>query len=489
MEELFDSFAAWLNINGFRLTSEGVIIKGTSTRYSPVEILSRYSDGCRQFGIECKMTLELLLKFIEERKPAQEEAKPAFNLQKFILDYLNNHAVPGKPDFEWRIGTDWKTVERMQNGIPVPSDLNELIRAIRAVAIKSGLGKQAKSDDIKCLVGDLAMRGAAEQIEKIAKNLAYDPASAPAADLALDALHELWRIRQSPEVHRTIIKHWIWQVKRKLRGLSTVWSIWPNYHGGTGIGKTQWLTDFSVPFGDFALATSISKLLDEERQMMKLTSAYIINLDELSINNRETQYADKEATLGRDQQATLKALLTQTKMTARILGGQTQATRRLTFSCISSANEHLPDLIYDEKTMRRYFEFNCEVKGAVDFTKMEKIKAHILDIWRGVDENLEEGYWNPKCAVWDEVAKEQARYYPTNTSTARWIADQHIVACTKNERDNLQELYDDYKTYCKERGNSPKAYTKWSVDIKHLVDGALQDDRSIYIRMKPEDEE
>lgn len=483
-----EAFANWLGIRGYRVTATGGYAKSNGHKMAPIDVLKDYEMALMNAGAKCLVTFEDVAQFAMEHKPAEEESEPPFNLKRFILEYLDNYAVPGKKDCRWRIGKDFKTVEVMQRGIPVSSDISELMRAIRAEAINRGLGKKAKYDDIKCLVGDLALSKAAEQIESIARLLTYNPECVALADNALNRLHDFWKVRQSKEVFRTMFKHWIWQAKRKLLGLPTVWDLWLAIFGATGKGKTKFLEDFSSPFGDFALTTSISKLLDDERQMLKLTSAYVINLDELSVNNRDTPYADKEVTLGRDQQATLKALLTQKKLHSRILGGQNQTTRRLTFSCISSANEHLYDIIYDDKTMRRYFELEGTVEGDVDFSVMEEIKTHILDMWRSVDESLENGYWHPGCSVWEEVAAEQAKYYPTNTSTGRWIKDQNVVACSKDERDNLQELYDDYKTYCKERGNNPKAYTKWSVDIKHLVPGSEQD-ACICIRMKPEDEE
>lgn len=451
------------------------------------DVLEKYAAALAAVCQPCNVTMAQIAAYVQQNTP--KVFKQEFVLQEFILSYLRGHADPSKPGCIWRIGPGWKTIERMQNGIPVSSDITELQQAIRAEAIRLGYGKNAKYDDIKVLLADLSVSKSAEYIERIAKSIAYDPACIPVADQALDALHEFWGIKQSKEVHRTIIKHWVWQVKRKLLGLPTVWSIWPNYYGGTGIGKTQYLTDFTKPFSDYAMTTTISKLLDEERQMMKLTNAYAINLDELSINNRETQYADKESTLGRDQQATLKALLTQTKTTTRLLGGQKQTTRRLTFSCISSANEHLYDIIYDEKTMRRYYEFECTAEKVEDFSPLEQVKEHILDIWRCVDPAVEEGYWNPSCPVWKTVADEQAKYYPTNTTTARWIVEQNVTACEREERDNIQELYDDYKTYCKERGHIAKSQTKWIVDVRHLVPGCVGEDSHVYIHMKPTDKE
>ena len=479
-----EAFASFFATRGFHILPTGEVADKGNHRLRPVEVLGKYSEGLHDLGLPCTVTLTEVEEFVRANTP-QEEKKPVFNLSQFIGEYLTQYATPGAKEQKWKISPDWKSIERLQGGIPVGSDITELIRAIRANAINKGLGKLAKADDIKCLVGDLAMRNSAAAVEHTAKKLLHDPRCARITDECLDKLHDIWQIKQSKEIHRTIIKHWMWVTKRKLLGYNASWPIWPNYMGGTAIGKSQYMLALTSPFSDFAITTSISKLLDDERQLNKLTSAYILNLDELAINERNTPYADREATLNKDQQATLKALLTQDKITSRVWGGQAQTTRRLTFSCISSANEHLYDIIYDEKTMRRYFEFECLVPKILDFSGLEEIKRHVEEMWRGVDERLENGYWNPECPVWDEVAEMQSKYYPTTTTTERWIKDFNIEACSKEDGANIQELYDEFKQYCKERGHAVKSQTKWLVDIKHLVPGSVGEDTHTYIRVKP----
>ncbi len=468
MEEFVRFFQAKFHIN-----SNGDVLKANGHKTTAEDVFHEYRNMREKAFASVDLTLDDVSKYIADNKPAAVASDAdEFNLRQFIMAYLETYANPSKQDTrKWRIGPAWKSIERVGAGVPVPSDISQLQVAIRAYALDKGINKGAKLEDIKVILSDMAMNANENRVAKVVKMIKFNPECISVADEAIDKLHEFWMVKQSKEIFRTLIRHWMWQVKHKLLDLPTVWSIWINLFGGAAIGKTGFCEALSEPFGDFALSTSISKLLDEERQMQKLTGAYIINLDELSINNREGMYSERENTLGRDQQATLKALLTQTKMTTRVMGGQSQTTRRLTFSCISSANEHLYDIIYDEKTMRRYYEFDCMVEKVTDFSVMDEIKTHILDIWRSVDESLDDGYWNPKCSVWDETRAEQDKYYPTNTTTGLWINDMHVVACTKADSET-ESLYDEYKSYCKERGHMPKSQTRWITDIRHLVTGA-----------------
>lgn len=474
-------FASYFQAN-YEIKTDGSVVMRNGHATTPQKALAKYREGLEALGHTCDITVAQVEEYVRNNTPVAA-AKPVFSLEAYILEYLHRYADPSNIETcRWKIGSDWRTIEQLKNGVPYPSDISELHTAIRAEAVRAGLGKVAKSDDIKVLLYDLATKKSCERVEGISKKLKYDPNCVEILHKCLDELHDFWGVKQSKDVFRIMTMHWMCQVKRKVLGLNTPWALWINYYGGTGIGKTKYLEDFAAPFGDFSMLTSISKLLDEERQIAKLTSSFIINLDELSVNNRETQYSDKDATLSRDQQATLKSLLTQTKNTTRVMGGQKQATRRLTFSCISSANEHLYDIIYDEKTMRRYFEFECTVDRVTDFKRLEQIKEHILEMWRGVDESREDGYWNPQCSVWKEVAEEQSRYYPTNTTTANWITARGVEACSPEQRERVQDLFDDYKIFCKERGNYSKSQSKWATDIRHLVPGASNGSNRLNIR-------
>ena len=469
----------------YSINQKGEVVKSNGHRISIHDVFKAYRDAQENAGNEVNLKEGDVAQYVSDNTPATPP-KPVFDLRSFIEGYITEFASDKKPaQQKWKIGPAWRTIERITNGIPTPSDLSELQNAVRAYAIDQSLGKQAKMDDIRCILTDMAVNANGKRVVAIVEKIKHDPESLGIAKETLKKLHDFWKISQSFDVFFTLVMHWMWQVKRKLLGRETIWALWINFFGGTAIGKTSFLNALSEPFDDFALSTSISKLLDEERQMLKLTASYIINLDELSVNNRESLYSDKEGQLGRDQQATLKSLLTQVKMQTRVMGGQRQTTRRLTFSCCSSANEHLYDIIYDEKTMRRYFEFDCGVDKVEDFSAMDEIKTHILDLWKAVDESLEEGYWNPKCPVWEEIASEQATYYPTNTTTGMWIEDAHVVAGTREDHEDMQGLYDEYKDYCKERGHMNKSYKKWSVDIEHLIRGSKQANH-IYIKILPE---
>lgn len=458
----------------FSFNLKGQTVKPNGHRISASEIFKLFREAQEEAGNTIDITVDDVARYIEEKTP-KVEGEGSFDIENFIKGYLRSTcmAQDGKTvdgmQPEWKIDAAFRQIETINNGNPIPSDMLQLQAAIRAFAIKQGLGKAAKADDIKTVLADMARRKGAELISGIITSIKYDPACIKEGDMFLQELHDLWDIKERQEVLNAAMRHFLWQVKRKLRGLPVSWPIWLNYYGGAGIGKTSMINSIGAPLKDFAILTSIAELLDEERQVMKLCSTYYINIDEISVETKNP-YTD-DGTLTKGQNAALKKLLTQEKSRTRNMGGQSQSTRRYTFSVISSANEHLYDIIYDEKTMRRYFEVECRRITLEDYGKLDELKTHIMALWKSVDENRELGYLYPGCDVWDEVKDAQSKYYPTNTNTRYWIEDERVVCCDESERESLRDMYDSYKSYCKEHGNVPKQYRKWSTDVRHLVQG------------------
>lgn len=487
-----NSFIKFFN-RKFSINTKGQVVKPNGHKVSIDEVFKTYRDAMEEAGMDVSITADDIKQYVEENSPEpDEEDSGEFDLENYILGYIKRTSMThtglteaGEPP-EWRIDPGFRQIETIKNGVPVPSDINQLQAAIRTTAIKSGLGKIAKSDDIKTILADLSRRYGAQLIAGISNSLRYNPECVAEGDLFLVGLKDMWQIRQRQEIVNAVMRHFIWQVKRKLLGLPVVWPIWINYYGGSSLGKTTMINDIGKPLKDFAIMTTITELLDEERQVMKLCSTYFINIDELTVETKNPYVED--GSLTKSQNAALKKLLTQEKSRTRNMGGQSQSTRRYTFSVISSANEHLYDIIYDDKTMRRYYELVCQRDKIDDYTKLDELKQHIMALWKSVDENKNDGYLNPACDVWAEIQAEQLTYYPTNTNTRYWLADNKLEVCDENVRESLMSLYDEYKMYCKEHGNNPKNFQHWTADIRHLVPGcSLNTNDPINVRIVPKE--
>lgn len=456
------------------------IIRGSDNRKTTVTtVFTKYCELVSKLGYPTQMNMNDVTAYIEsitpEPAPIEEEkvvpSDAPLSTYDFCGQFVREHN--GK---DWRIDSAFRMIECVEEGVPVNSDLNALATAIRVEALKTGLKKNHSTDDIKSCLCEIARKASLNAIVSIANDLEYSPDAMANATEFLRIIHSEWKIVQDVDVFTDIMFHFLWQCKRKLLGLPVVWDILVNIYGGTGIAKTSTVQEIGKPFKDFAIMSTFCEVLDTERQVKKLSECYYINLDELSVgNSADYKYGTDAGTLNREQKTSFKKLMSQRKARTRTMGGQTQTSQRYTFSFIASSNTHLADVIYDETTMRRYVEIECTAENITDYSNIDRSWKLIKDLWRAVDEHNDKGYLFPGSRSWDTVREMQAKYYPTNTTTAAWAKDRGVVACFAARRENLNMLYSDYASFAKSHGNQPKCYENWLKDIKHIIDGAVNE--------------
>jgi hypothetical protein len=142
--------------------------------------------------------------------------------------------------------------------------------------------------------------------------------------------------------------------------------------------------------------------------------------------------------------------------------------RDLTFSCISSANVHFADVIFDEQTMRRYFEFTCTATKPTsqeEWNKRMYFTEFFNDLWLDVNENLDDGYLHlGEDDVGKLVDSIQQQYYPTNTTVAKWLTVYDIKPGQSPQAD-IHKMYVDW---CKDSGYSKyKNIDNFIKELKH----------------------
>lgn len=435
------------------------------------QTISEYFSG---WSKEC---LRIAEEERKERKKARKEEDKGPPLGDIVSHYL------AEEKSHWKISPTWSEVEYLATGPdspPVCSDLENMAKMIYVWANRKGI--TTSKDAIHTYLSVLQMHMAAEVIENLFKDIGYDAAYVEDCDKILDGIHDLLKIRQSKEVFRTFMKHWMWQVKRKILGWEVVWEIWLNFYGASGVGKSRMIRELCKPLEEFYLEAMISVFADATRERDKFTRYYILNFDELTVGGTSSRYLGDTEACPEDVQRAIKQFTTQKKMTSRTMGGQNQATRRVTFNPISSANEHLYDIIFDANTMRRFFEINCDMSlDETDkqyYERKDALQQRLAVVWKGVDESLENGYWNQDCPVWEETREVQKNYYPTKTTTSLWVDDEGVVA--GGESHSL-DMYHDYADWCKERGYKARSMRSWVEDVQHIIEGAKEEHRNINI--------
>jgi hypothetical protein len=185
-----------------------------------------------------------------------------------------------------------------------------------------------------------------------------------------------------------MIKHWMWQTKRYVLGLSVKSPIFVNFYGeDQETGKTKFIEQLTRNLKDYRVGITLSDMLDD-RKAEVWTKNYVTVADEMKLGD----VAGKQ--LGQII-AVIKNYLTATQIEYRELGTHKIVKADRTFSPIASSNKSICDVIFDETGMRRFYEFVVKAKKNRDqaYKRVENfINAEIEEIWQGIDATLEDGY-------------------------------------------------------------------------------------------------
>lgn len=454
--------------------------KSSSRKVDTMKVFRDYSDWCTEGCITSDAPKTDIDEFVKQKiqqlkddqRSADSYSYIPENSIEYVKDYIKKHQ-----NKDWRIDSAFRMIERMKNGIPVNSTLNDLTTAIYVQVIREGNQKKFKQNEIKAALEEYASLASLSAVTSIAEQIAYDASCVDKAELFLKTLYDEWKIAQPYDIFKDAFLHFSWQCKRKLLGLSVTWDLMLNFYGGTGIGKTTMVSAIGSVFRDFAIISTLTEVLDTERQVKKLSDCYFINLDELTVGAAILdRFGNDDGMLSRAQKVAFKKLMSQKKARTRNMGTQSQSSQRYTFSFVASSNTHLADVMYDPTTMRRYFELECQASNIQDFSKLEKAKTLITDFWKSVDEHNEKGYLYPGSRSWNAVQEIRAKYYPSNTTTEAWLRESSLAPCLSHARLPKMDLYHSYRSFCTDHGRQPKSDARWMEDIAHIMPSAIVND-------------
>lgn len=408
-----------------------------------------------EFVSEQEMMEYLVRSAPPEKEKDKEERIPPM---KYVEGWLQANSS------NWRISTNGKRITSTEYGVPRDRDMEDLIIAIQcSVDAEQAPYREGEiTRAVKSYFRYLDQYGSSVIYEKIK----YDPKKVAACEKWLRNVYDFFKPTESFELFCTIMKHWAWQIKRKLLGRKVVHHIWPNFYGAAGTGKTTFIKKMCSPMEDVTSTTTISKIFDDTREIKRLTENLVLIFDELALNVD----SEESGKLNADQKAILKSIITGEFIDARVYGTQNQAKKVITFSCISSANNHLYDIIYDETTMRRFFEFHCTAEKVTNFDDINRTLDNSVYFWMGIDEDLDRGYFNPDCTVWDEVARIQASYYPTKSSVYDWVKETSAKAGGMP----AAKAYKAYRQFAMNCGFKAKTLTNFVADLKHALPDSVR---------------
>lgn len=247
------------------------------------------------------------------------------------------------------------------------------------------------------------------------------------------------------ELSRTVMQHFVWQVRRKLLGQPVTDHMCPIWFGRTGSGKSTELRKFLSPLEQLTSEQTLEDLVDH-RHFIELNRHYVIYLDEMAGSVRK----DRDA---------LKSLISKDAVAARVFHTQRREYVQQNATLIGSSNRAVSDVIYDTTSARRYWEVRC--KDVLDWAALAKFDHRVL--WGSVD-GIGPSPLDRDKEIKKKIQQLQHRHLRVRSNMELWFEDRNLAAGTVAIK--ASALYENYCAWCAADRSSPVTQSKFSRLLK-----------------------
>lgn len=326
-------------------------------------------------------------------------------------------------------------------------DLNRRLR-IFAEEIELHYSNKCIDDCLTEYVKENSIRIKSETYREIAHNQNVDYNMERDWDRLVHALFD--DSEMSYECSKASLKKFMWQVKRKMVGLSVTNHNMIVIVGNQGSGKTTFVNRMLEPVEDVSIGTNMEELSDSRN--VDLFDHYVMFLDEMSRADK----ADIE---------TIKNVITTKYVSRRVLGTSKVVSKAQNGTFIGCTNKNLDQIINDETGIRRFIPLRFS--NNPDWDTLNDM--NFWSLWKSLDEYGED----PLEEHMDEIRNIQSNYR-TKTSCEDWA--NHL-----NTKDNTSEFvngrtwYAKYKEYEEEYyPHRNTSFSTWDREMKRLCDQSPQ---------------
>ncbi len=254
---------------------------------------------------------------------------------------------------------------------------------------------------------------------------------------------------KSSDLDTVIVKHFIWQVKRKLAGLAVEFHMMPVIFGRSGAGKSVAVSKLIEPLLAVALQTDMS-IFSDQFSRRAFARNFLVFFDEL-------QGSDNADVNVMKQIITAPVVEWRAMRSERVMSAPQNAT------FIGCSNDPVRDRIKDPTSSRRFWQINCA--DQINWQAINSIDY--LALWRSVDEAAA----SPIVAHLNEVKKIQESEIRVKDIVEQWIEEVCEVVSFDESALTTSELYDSFKEFCLwQNQKSFPQFQKFARDIKRILE-------------------
>jgi hypothetical protein len=256
--------------------------------------------------------------------------------------------------------------------------------------------------------------------------------------------------KKSSTLDTIVMKHFIWQVKRKLAGLPVEQHMMPVLFGRSGAGKSVAVSRLIEPLRSVALQTSMS-IFSDPFSRRAFARNFLVFFDELQgSDNTDVN--------------TMKQIITAPVIEWRAMRSERVMSAPQNSTFIGCSNDPVCDRIKDPTSSRRFWQINCA--DQMDWQAINSIDY--LALWRSVDENAPA----PVLEHLSDIRKIQEAEIRVKDSVEQWLEEVCEVVSFDESSLTTSELYESFKNFClSQNQKSFPQFQKFARDLKRIFDG------------------
>lgn len=269
------------------------------------------------------------------------------------------------------------------------------------------------------------------------------------------------RYFKQPALAAAVLKKVVWQVKRKMQGMTI-----PEHHavflyGGQDTGKTTFWHFFKSVIADLCKGPVDVPALVSEAQL-DLYKYFLIDTDEMSRAER--------ADIGK-----LKSIVTAQKVTRRIYYTQMVRDVPMASTIIGSTNKPVAALIKDTSGMRRFIQLDVLTRAEIEPYWHEIEQFDWLGLWQMVDHQAQDPVWPFMSAIKaqqeqmrekDRVETWLAQFEPRQLVRTPFLKGEVVRRIPASDLFKLFQRYEEWAF-----PGIRMQLNNWGVRMKELIDG------------------
>lgn len=227
-----------------------------------------------------------------------------------------------------------------------------------------------------------------------------------------------------------VMRHFVWQVRRKLYGLPVEHHIMPVAFGRSGGGKSVAIHALLEPIKEVTIGRDLT-VFNDQFGRRQFSRNYVMFFDELG----KSHQADVNS---------LKNIVTASEISWRGMNSEGTHTAPQNCTFIGASNHPVRERIQDSTSARRFWQLNCAPR--LDWDLVNSIDYESL--WRSVCENDP----CPIVPVLEQIQLVQNAEIRAKDIIEQWIEVDCDQAPFDDDSPTTEELYACFKGWCAGQG-------------------------------------